>query len=39
VKVRYQADNDLSQIIVKATLRLEPTIDFKTARRRLVGFG
>jgi len=31
MKVRYQADNDLSQIIVKATIRLEPMIDFKTA--------
>jgi len=31
MKVRYQADNDLNQIIVKATIRLEPTIDFKTS--------
>jgi hypothetical protein len=31
VKVRYQADNDLNQRIVAATLRLEPAIDFRTA--------
>jgi len=31
MKVRFQADNDLNQIIVKATARLEPGIDFKTA--------
>jgi hypothetical protein len=31
VKVRFQADADLNQIIVKATLRLEPAIDFQTA--------
>jgi len=30
VKVRFQADADLNQIIVKATLRLEPAIDFQT---------
>ena len=29
--VRFQADADLNQIIVKATLRREPTIDFQTA--------
>ncbi|MGE0129920.1 MAG: DUF5615 family PIN-like protein [Blastocatellales bacterium] len=31
MKVRFQADNDLNQIIVKATLRSEPSIDFKSA--------
>lgn len=31
MKIRFQADADLNQIIVKATLRLEPTIDFQTA--------
>jgi hypothetical protein len=31
MKIRYQAHADLNQIIVKATLRLEPTIDFQTA--------
>ena len=29
--VRFQADADLNQIIVKAALRREPTIDFQTA--------
>lgn len=32
MKVRFQADADLNQIIVKATLRLEPSIDFQTAQ-------
>lgn len=31
MKARFQADADLNQIIVKATLRREPTIDFQTA--------
>jgi hypothetical protein len=31
MKVRFQADADLNQIIVKAALRLKPGIDFKTA--------
>jgi len=31
MKVRFLADNDLNQIIVKAAVRLEPSIDFKTA--------
>ena len=31
MKVRFQADADLNEIIVKATLRREPTIDFQTA--------
>jgi len=30
MKIRFQADADLNQIIVKATLRLEPGIDFQT---------
>ncbi|HXF39626.1 MAG TPA: DUF5615 family PIN-like protein [Blastocatellia bacterium] len=29
--VRFQADADLNQILVKATLRREPGIDFQTA--------
>lgn len=32
MKVRFQADADLNQIIVRATLRLEPGIDFQTVR-------
>ncbi len=32
MKIRFQADVDLNQIIVKATLRYEPNIDFKTAQ-------
>jgi len=32
MKVRFQADADLNHIIVCATLRREPTIDFQTAR-------
>lgn len=32
MKTRFQADADLNQIIVKATLRLEPSIDFQTAQ-------
>ncbi len=31
MKVRFQADADLNQTIVLATLRLEPAIDFLTA--------
>lgn len=31
MRIRFQADADLNQIIVKATLRLEPAIDFQTA--------
>lgn len=31
MKIRFQADADFNQIIVKATLRLEPAIDFQTA--------
>jgi hypothetical protein len=31
VKIRFQADADLNQIIIKATLRIEPGIDFQTA--------
>jgi len=30
--VRFQADADLNQIIVKAVLRREPGIDFRTAQ-------
>jgi hypothetical protein len=31
MSVRFQADVDLNHIIVKATLRREPSIDFQTA--------
>jgi hypothetical protein len=31
MKIRFQADADLNQVIIKATLRLEPSIDFQTA--------
>jgi predicted nuclease of predicted toxin-antitoxin system len=31
MKVRFQADNDLDQRIVTATLRLDPAIDFRSA--------
>jgi hypothetical protein len=31
MKVRFQADADLNQILLKATLRREPAIDFQTA--------
>ena len=31
MKIRFQADADLNQLIVKATLRLAPEIDFQTA--------
>jgi hypothetical protein len=31
MRVRFQADADLNHIFVKATLRLEPSIDFQTA--------
>ncbi|MFY9225279.1 MAG: DUF5615 family PIN-like protein [Blastocatellia bacterium] len=31
MKVKFQADADLNQHIVKAVLRHEPTIDFQTA--------
>ena len=31
MKIRFQADADFNQIIVKATLRLEPSMDFQTA--------
>jgi predicted nuclease of predicted toxin-antitoxin system len=31
MKTRFQADADLNQIIVVATVRLEPSIDFQTA--------
>jgi hypothetical protein len=31
MRIRFQADADFNQIIVKAVLRREPAIDFKTA--------
>jgi hypothetical protein len=31
MKLRFQADADLNQIIVRATLRREPIIDFQSA--------
>jgi hypothetical protein len=39
MSVRFQADADLNHIIVKATLRREPSIDFQTAYTAgLVGY-
>ena len=32
MSIRFQADNDLNGLIVTATLRREPTIDFQTAQ-------
>jgi hypothetical protein len=32
MKVRFQADADLNEIIVKAMLRREPGVDFQTAQ-------
>lgn len=32
MKVRYQADADLSELILKILLRRAPAIDFQTAR-------
>ena len=32
MSLRFQADNDLKRIIVDATLRREPRIDFQTAQ-------
>lgn len=31
MKIRFQADADLNQIILLATIRREPAIDFQTA--------
>ena len=31
MKIRFQADGNLNQIIVLATVRREPSIDFRTA--------
>jgi Domain of unknown function (DUF5615) len=33
VSIRYQADNDLNQLIVAATFRKQPSIDFQSARK------
>ena len=32
MSIRFQADNDLKRIVVDATLRREPQIDFQTAQ-------
>ena len=32
MSIRYQADNDLKRILVDATSRREPSIDFQTAQ-------
>ncbi len=38
MKVRFQADADLNEVLVKAVLRREPSMDFQTARAaRLAG--
>jgi len=40
MKIRFQADADLNRIIVKAVMRREPGIDFRTAEAvPLVGLG
>jgi hypothetical protein len=31
MRVRFQADADLNHIILKAVLRREPTVDYRTA--------
>lgn len=33
MSIRYQADNDLNRLIVAATCRKEPSIDFQTAQK------
>ena len=33
MKIRFQADADLNQVIVQAVIRQEPSIDFQTAVR------
>jgi len=33
LSIRFLADNDLNRVIVDATLRCEPGIDFQTARQ------
>lgn len=38
MKVRFQADADIDQTIVKVTLRREPAIDFQTARTAELAF-
>ena len=32
MRIRFQADEDLNEVLIKALLRREPTIDFQTAR-------
>lgn len=36
MSILFQADNDLKRIIVNATLRLEPRIDFQSAQAALL---
>ncbi len=33
MSIRFQADNDLNRLIVSATYRYEPAIDFQTAQQ------
>jgi hypothetical protein len=33
MKIRFQADADLREVIIKSLLRLEPTIDFRSAHK------
>ncbi len=33
MKIRFQADADLREVIIQAILRLEPTIDFRSAHK------
>ncbi len=32
MNIRFQADNDLNRLLVTATLRAEPAVDFQTAQ-------
>lgn len=33
MSIRYQADNDLNRLIVRATYRQQPSIDFQSAQK------
>jgi hypothetical protein len=36
VKIRFQADADLKAAIIQALLRIEPTMDFKSAHKAIL---
>ncbi len=38
MSIRFQADNDLNRLIVAATFRREPAIDFQTAQSAELDF-